>query len=259
MASIRKVKKIRAKAVKKITDKIDTYKIPFTYTFGGGYFIFSFDADEFNMHVKFPSVPNMLFGIWKFGTEDGKPRYQFFAEHVAYIDKFKPTAVEFVWKSLEEMMDFVMKYSNNELELKKHICEVYEEDSIEELDRYTAEDYYRSRHNGFTQEEYETSLKNFNNLLNTIDVNRIDIIYRKADSFKDLYDVYYYPEAGVSDEELDELDNKLRKDCNCIVFGMRRLPPHYWKHQDKYILRVADYMKIVYTNKKYHERYYRNL
>ena len=49
--------------------QIDRYKIPYDYYYGNGYFVFTFDSNEFNMHITFKQLPLMKFGIWKLGNK----------------------------------------------------------------------------------------------------------------------------------------------------------------------------------------------
>lgn len=82
MKSLRKTKKIRRKSVNQMLDKIKKYNIPFNYKYGSGYFIFSFGANEYNLHIKFPSLYGFRFGIWKLNN-----KVKFFGEHDTFIDK----------------------------------------------------------------------------------------------------------------------------------------------------------------------------
>ena len=88
--------------------QIKSYGYKFDYKVYATYFIFNFADHDYNLHITFKQIPNMLFGIWKSGK-----KFEFFAEDIAHIDKFKPTRCEFVWDSLEDMMVFVGKCSNS--------------------------------------------------------------------------------------------------------------------------------------------------
>ena len=94
--------------VMKTIKRIKKYQIPFDYKYGGGYFIFSFSDDKFNLHVTFRELPMMKFGIWKVNCYGDKPNY-YFAECLPYIDKFKPSRCEFEWDSLESKMEWVSR------------------------------------------------------------------------------------------------------------------------------------------------------
>ena len=108
MSSKRRVKKQRKMLVMQIIKKIKKYQIPFDYKYGGGYFVFSFDGNGFNLHITFRELPMMKFGIWKVNSYGDKPNY-YFAECFPYIDKFKPSCCEFGWDSLESMMEWVSR------------------------------------------------------------------------------------------------------------------------------------------------------
>ena len=253
MASLRKTKKIRRKHVNQMIDKIYRYNIPFNYKYGAGYFIFSFGASEYNMHITFPSLHGFRFGIWKLNG-----RLKFFGEHFAFIDKFKPSASTFTWKSLEEMMEFVKFYSENPQKYGELLCETYEYESMNEFIDYTENIKFKDAHNGFSEDEYNTFVNKFNTIISEIDLNTIDIVYRKSDGYRNTFDVWYFPDKNVTDDWLDELDEKLYS-CKCFIFGMRRLPIDYWKHRNKYCLLCTEEVKHLYTDEKRHNRFYRNL
>lgn len=253
MKSLRKTKKIRRKSVNQMLDKIKKYNIPFNYKYGSGYFIFSFGANEYNLHIKFPSLYGFRFGIWKLNN-----KVKFFGEHDTFIDKFKPSASTFTWDSLEEMMEFVKFYSENPQKYGEMLCETYEYETMNDFIDYVEDTKFRDAHNGFSEEEYNSFTQQFNKIISEIDINTIDIVYRKSDGFKNTFDIWYYPDVKVTDEWLDELDKKLY-DCKCFIFGMRRLPIDYWKHPNKYHLLCTNEVKHLYTNKKRHNRFYKKL
>ena len=249
MPSKRKIAKQRKLLVMKTIKEIKKYKIPFDYKYGGGYFVFSFDGDEFNLHVTFRELPMMKFGIWKVNGYGDKPNY-YFAECLPYIDKFKPSRCEFGWDSLESMMEWVSKCIK---EPKFYISELertYDESFIQILKDH-ADDLYRDSHHGFDQDEYETHLKAFNKLISETNSRDYDIFWRKSDGYKSLYDVWYYVASWVTDEQLEEFERKLR-DCKCFLFEWRPLPLHFFKHKNQYRWKIHPGNKCLYFNQKKH-------
>ena len=95
MASNRKRKKTLWMSVKKMIKEVKSYNHKFTYKYGCGYFIFTFKNNEYNLHITFDKLPDMRFGIW-YTTKYGDDKYYFFAEHDAYIDKFKSDELQFI-------------------------------------------------------------------------------------------------------------------------------------------------------------------
>jgi hypothetical protein len=253
MASKREIKKQRKMLVMQTIKKIKKYQIPFDYKYGGVYFIFSFDGDEFNLHVTFRELPMMKFGIWKVNCYGDKPNY-YFAECLPYIDKFKPSCCEFGWDSLESMMEWVSRCIKEPKFYISELERVYDESFIQILKDY-ADDLYRDSHHGFDQEEYEASLKAFNKLIAETNSRDYDIFWRKSDGFRNLYDVWFYVAEWVTDEQLEEFERKLR-DCNCFLFEWRPLPPHFFKHKNQYHWKIHPGNKCLYFNqKKYYKEF----
>ena len=58
--------------------------------------------------------------------------------------------------------------------------------------------------------------------------------------------------------EINDFEDQL-EECECIVHGSVILPPYYWNHRKKYKLIVHPENKRLYTDRKYHERYFRKL
>ena len=249
MASKRKIKKQRKTLVMQTIKKIKKYQIPFDYKYGGGYFIFSFDGDEFNLHITFRELPMMKFGIWKVNCYGDKSNY-YFAECLPYIDKFKPSRCEFEWDSLESMMEWVSRCTKEPKFYISELERVYDESFIQIL-RDHADDLYRDSHNGFDQDEYQENLKKFNELVKAIDTKKMDFFWRKSDGFKNLYDVFYYPDDSISDEEIKEFEDKLWE-CKCFSFQWRPLPPHFFKHKNQYRWKIHPGNKCLYFNQKKH-------
>lgn len=252
MTSRRKVAKLRKMEVKKVLKQIDKYQIPYNYNYGGGYFIFSFGASEFNLHITFKQIPLMKFGIWK--TRVG---YEYFAECIPYIDKFKPTRAEFVWDSLEDMMSWVKNAVSNPRfyisELERTYCSdsPYFPSDFKDILEDHAKDLYRDAHNGFEPDEYEKHLKAFNKIISELDTKDYDIFWKKSDGFYSLYDVWFYVGKNVSNEQLNEFEHKLR-DCRCFLFEWRPLPNYFFKHKNEYCWKIHPGNECLYFSQKKH-------
>ena len=124
--------------------------------------------------------------------------------------------------------------------------------SVEEWDKRTNE--LLKRDNGFTFEEKKESLRKFNEFINSIDTNKIDIFWTKSNLYGKLYDVFYYVEENMSDDELNELERKI-DECNC--FPVAGLSLHYWKHRKSYQMKVHPENIKLYTNYKIWRRYFK--
>lgn len=256
MTSKRKVAKLRKMEVTKVIKKIKQYRLPFDYKYGGGYFVFSFNANEFNLHITFRQLPMMKFGIWKTKSYGDKNWY-FFAECFPYIDKFKPSYSTFSWDNLESMMEWVSRCIKEPKfyisELERVYCSdcSYKPSNFSEILKDHAEELYADNHNGFNQEEYNNHLRAFNQIISGLDTQKYDIFWRKGDGFYHLYDVYYYPDESVIDEEINELENKLR-DCKCFSLQWRLLPPHFFKHRNQYRWKIHPGNRNLYFSQKKH-------
>lgn len=258
MKSIRKVKKIRWMSIKPMIEKIKSYGHKFSYRYGGGYFIFSFKPNEYNLHLTFNNLPDIKFGIWK-TTQYGDKKMYFFAEHICWIDKFKPSAVNLIWDSLDEMMIFVNNCIQSKDYYYKQMLEYYSGyDSINEFDKDVQEMKYLDSHYRLNQEEYHKSINTFNNIINNLDIEKYDIIWRPSDGFHTIYDIFLYPDISLTDDEINDFEEKLES-CYCYSFGVRKLPLGYWKNPKKYWIKChPDNMKI-YTSKIKHNRCFKNL
>ena len=256
MPSKRKVAKQRKLLVMKTIKEIKKYKIPFDYKYGGGYFVFTFDSDEFNLHITFRELPMMKFGIWKVHGY-GDRKWYYFAECLPYIDKFKPSCSTFKWDNLESMMEWVSeciktpRFYISELESKYCKESEYHPHNFLDILRDHADDLYRDSHHGFDQDEYETHLKAFNKLISETNSRDYDIFWRKSDGYKNLYDVWYYVAEWVTDEQLEEFERKLR-DCKCFLLEWRPLPLHFFKHKNQYRWKIHSGNKCLYFNQKKH-------
>ena len=249
MTSKRRVKKQRKMLVMQTIKEIKKYQIPFDYKYGGGYFIFSFNGDEFNLHITFRQLPIMRFGIWKVNCYGDKSNY-YFAECFPYIDKFKPSHSTFGWDDLESMMSWVSKCIKEPKFYISELESVYG-NSFEEILKDYTKDLYRESHNGFDLEEYQDNIKKFNELVKSIDVEKIDFFWRKSDGFYNLYDIWYYPENSVSNEEIKDFERKLWE-CRCFSFQWRPLPNHFFKKPWLYKYKIHPGNKCLYFNQKKH-------
>ena len=248
MVSIRKVKKTRWMSVKPMIKEIKSYGHKFSYKYGGGYFIFSFSPDEYNLHITFDKLPNMKFGIWK-TTKYGDKKMYFFAENTSFIDKFKPSYSSFGWDTLDEMMTFVHDSITHYDYYKTQMLYAYNSyKTWEEFEEYEKNDKFRRSHNYFSdRNEYYECLNKFNTIIKNIDINKFDIFWRLSDGYHDLYDVWYYCDPSVTDEEEDNLLESIIR-CRCFVFGSRRLPKSFWSKKNKYQMKIHPENKKLYSS-----------
>lgn len=253
MASKRKTNKMRWMSVKKMIKDINSYGHKFDYRFGNGYYIFEFDSDEYNLHFTFDKLPDMLFGVWR-TKKYGNDVYYFFAEHKGWIDKFKPSAVAFTWSELDEMMTFVHDCIKSE---EYYISSIKKSYNLGEDWEDTVKDYL-SWDNGFYGNERNESVKKFNQLVSSLDVEKFDIFWCKSGFYHRVYDVFYLVDESVTDDEVEALDKAI-EDCNCVAPNIYGLTPHYWKNRKKYFSKVHPSMKHVYENEKLYKRVFKVL
>lgn len=256
MASLRKVNKIRWMSVKKMLKEIDKRGMRFTYKYGSGYYIFSFDPDEYNLHVFFNDLPDIRFGIWK-TKYYGNDEYYFFAEHDAYIDKFKPSAVAFTFTDLDNMIAWAKDITSSPQRYK----EVIEDEYFRPDDKFkTFEEEVKwlkewHKYNHMERDEYLTSLNKFNGIIASLDTNKWDFFWKRSDCARTLYDLYYYVDSSVTDEEHDAMEKALTE-CNVSIMPYG-LHPHYWRNRKAYQVKYHPRNKKLYTNYTYWKRYYR--
>lgn len=254
MASYRKHKKATWMNVRKMIKDIKSYRHKFEYKYGYGYFIFSFDSGEYNLHITFDKLPDIKFGIWKTNA-----KYHFFAEHICWIDKFKPSRVNFNWESLDEMMSFVDNCIKSEDYYYTQMLESYDTaETKEEFIKRVNEDKFYVTHNHFSPEEYHHAMTKFYDIIRNLDVEKYDIIWTESSAFRTTYDVYFYAENTLTDDEINDFENQL-EDCYCNVWGTSILSPSYWNHRSKYRMKVHPENKELYTNRVKHNRYFRKL
>lgn len=256
MASLRKVNKTRWMSVKKMLKEIDKRGMRFTYKYGSGYYIFSFDPDEYNLHVFFNDLPDIRFGIWKTKCY-GNDEYYFFAEHDAYIDKFKPSAVAFTFTDLDDMIAWAKNISSSPQRYK----EVIENEYFRPDDKFkTFEEEVKwlkewHKYNHMERDEYLTSLNKFNGIIASLDTNKWDFFWKRSYCARTLYDLYYYVDNSVTDEEHDAMEKALAE-CNVSMMPYG-LHPHYWRNRKAYQVKYHPRNKTLYTNYTYWKRYYR--
>lgn len=256
MTSLRKVNKTRWMSVKKMLKEIDKRGMRFTYKYGGGYYIFSFAPDEYNLHVFFDDLPDIRFGIWKTKCY-GKEGYYFFAEHDAYIDKFKPSAVAFAFDSLDGMIAWAKDVASS-LDRYKAVVEAEYFRPDERFKTFEEEVQWLKdlhKYNYMERDEYYSSLKKFNKIIESLDTTKWDFFWKRSDCARTLYDLYYYVDASVTDEEHDAMMKAL-EDCNCSIMPYG-LHPHYWQHRKSYMMKVAPQNASLYNNHKKWKRYFR--
>jgi hypothetical protein len=256
MASLRKVNKTRWMSVKKMLKEIDKRGMRFSYKYGSGYFVFSFDADEYNLHIFFNDLPDIRFGIWKTKCY-GNDEYYFFAEHDAYVDKFKPSAVAFTFADLDNMIAWAKDIASSSQRYKEVIeTEYFKPDdkfkTFEEEVKWLKEWH---KYNHMERDEYLTSLNKFNGIIASLDTNKWDFFWKRSDCTRTLYDLYYYVDSSVTDEEHDAMEKALTE-CNVSIMPYG-LHPHYWRNRKAYQVKYHPRNKKLYTNYTYWKKYYR--
>lgn len=257
MASYRKVHKHRWMCAKPILDQIKSYGYKFEYKLWGGDYCFNIKSEDCNFIITFKDLPDMKFGIW-INTDYGDKKDCFFAEHIVYDDKFRPSRVAFNWDSLDEMMNNVIDWINNPWFYKSEMCSAYKIDNWDEFCQDTVNQHYWNTHHQMDKDKFVKNINKFNQIINSINPEDYDIIYKPAFSYGDLFDVYCYYSPNLYDDEINDFENQL-EDCGCTVWGAVLLPPYYWNHRKKYKLVVHPENKRLYTDRKYHERYFRKL
>lgn len=259
MASYRKVHKHRWMCAKPILDQIKSYGYKFDYKLWGGEYCYSINikSEDCNFIITFKDLPDMKFGIW-INTDYGDKKDWFFAEHIVYDDKFRPSRVAFNWDSLDEMMNTIIDWINNPWFYKSEMCSAYKIDNWDEFCQDTVNQHYSNTHHNMYKDEFIKNINKFNQIINSINPEDYDIIYKPATSYGDLFDVYCYYGANLSDDEINDFEDQL-EDCCCTVWGTVLLSPYYWDHRKKYTLIVHPENKRLYTDRKYHERYFRKL
>lgn len=259
MASWKKVKKIRRTKADKLLKEIKSYGLKFTYKLWGGECTYGIKSEDYGLTITFKDLPDVQFGIWK-NTDYTflNQRDYFFAEHIVYLDKFYPSRVSFNWSSIDEMMHTVSYWVKCKDLYKKDMTAAYEIEDWDEFCLYTIDQHFLNSHHDLDKNELKESLDKFNDIVNSLDTEKVDMVWRKSKLFRRIYDVFLYFSSNFSDEEVDKLEKEL-EDCNCAVCYGHILPPHYWKHRSKYQMKVHPSIVDLYTNEKFHKRFYRNL
>ena len=257
MASWKKVKKIRRTKADKLLKKIKSYGLKFTYKLWGGECTYGIKSEDYGLIITFKDLPDVQFGIWK-NTDYTflNQRDYFFAEHIVYLDKFYPSRVPFNWSSIDEMMHAVSYWVKCKDLYKKDIIAAYEIEDWDEFCQEAIDQHYRDSHQDMDRDEFIRNHNKFNQIIASVDINKIDVIWKKSTTYHDLYDVYSYYSLDVSDEEIDAFEESL-EDCRCVVWGTKPLPPYYWGHRKKYRYKIHKDNKKVYTNRKLHEKWFK--
>lgn len=255
MASWKKVKKIRRTKADKLLKKIKSYGLKFTYKLWGGEYCFGIKSEDYNLTITFDDLPDIRFGIW-INTSYGDETNYFFGEHIVYIDKFRPSRVNLHWESLDEMMHTVSYWVKCKDLYKKDMIAAYEIEDWDEFCQDAIDRHYSDSHQDMDRDEFIRNHNKFNQIIASVDVNKIDVIWKRSTTFHNLYDVYSYYSLDVSDEEIDAFEESL-EDCRCLVWGTKPLPPYYWRHRKKYRYKIHKDNKKVYTNRKLHEKWFK--
>ena len=132
----------------------------------------------------------------------------------------------------------------------------YEIEDWKEFCQDTIDQHYRDSHQNMDKEEFIRNNNKFNQIIESVDVNKIDVIWKKSTSFHNLYNVYSYYSLDLSDKEIDAFEKSL-EDCRCFVWGTKSLPPYYWSHRKKYRYKILKDNAKVYTNRKLHEKWFK--
>ena len=220
MASYRKAKKHRWMCAKPILDQIKSYGYRFNYKLWGGDYCFNIKSEDCNFIITFKDLPDMKFGIW-INTDYGDKKDWFFAEHIVYDDKFRPSRVAFNWDSLDEMMTFVVSSIICEEFYKTNIIAAHEIDDWDEFCQDTVNQHYWNTHHQMDKDTFVKNINKFNQIINSINPEDYDIIYKPATSYGDLYHVYCYYGANLSDDEINE--HKNIRDINENISFMNRM------------------------------------
>ena len=244
--SNRRTNKRRTMTVKPMIKQLKSYGYTFNYKCLGGYYIIGFSANEYNLHIRFKKLPLMKFGIWKIGN-----KYEYFAEHINYIDKFKPTRCEYEWNTLEEMMDFVSKCINDEKYYQKSILDTYEDESWEEHLKHIERTNFRDKHNYLNREEFFESYYKFKEIIKNLDTNKFMVMWGTSENCFRLYDVWFYTTNEATTDDHNTLFRALM-DCNCTPYPWQRVPFDYWekKRRISYSFKTHASFRELCINKK---------
>lgn len=94
-----------------------------------GYYLWYYGKNNV-VHFKIKNIPDIKFAVWNIDNN-----VEIFADFLLYIDKFKPTASTYNFKSINELIEFIKKFDDdyettlaNEL-IKETIDESYQKDA----------------------------------------------------------------------------------------------------------------------------------
>lgn len=141
-----------------------------------GYYLWNFGKNNV-VHFKIKNIPDIKFAVWHIDKN-----IEIFADFLLYIDKFKPTASTYNFKSINELIEFIKKFDDdyettlaNEL-IKETIDESYQKDADE---NEVLKEYYM---------DFNYSLTTARN--NGLDENEITKAKKIKNEFKELCNKY---------------------------------------------------------------------
>lgn len=129
-----------------------------------GYYLWHYGKNNV-VHFKITNIPDIKFAVWHIDNN-----VEIFADFLLYIDKFKPTASTYNFKSINELIEFIKKFDDdyettfaNEL-IKETIDESYQKDADknEILKEYYIDFNYSlgiERNNGLSENEIAKAKK----------------------------------------------------------------------------------------------------
>ena len=129
-----------------------------------GYYLWYYGKNNV-VHFKIKNIPDIKFAVWHIDNN-----VEIFADFLLYIDKFKPTASTYNFKTINELIEFIKKFDDdyettlaNEL-IKETIDESYQKDADknEILKEYYVDFNYSlaiERNNGLSENEIAKAKK----------------------------------------------------------------------------------------------------
>lgn len=216
---MRSIKKKQSKilARKICKDIFKNYRLkPIISSVGTGYFCFSFNGKDINLHFRFKELPGMLFGVW---TRGGKIDH-IFAEHESFIDKFKWTSTKFDWGSdMDSFVKDVRYWSSDSTIYHQMLVDYY--DYTADNEKWYHDNYeFVENHNGIDPHKYKVLDSKFKEYMNNLmDSGMItSYMYTKANTFMDLYDVICFVDNRKDHIDGDVVDDELYKISCHLIF-----------------------------------------
>lgn len=139
-----------------------------------GYFIFDFDKSSV-CHFNIKELPGWLFGIW---LGDNKNQYSIFGEPEEYIDKFKPSAVQYSYENIDEFAKQMVEIRDN-------------------FDYYMANDWYA--HDEDLQKE------DIEKIAEVIENHKLKLEQEAEEDFEDWKYTFNFFKSGIF-EEIPQLE-----------------------------------------------------